>query len=143
MMDDTRHKETEGIMSLHVLCVDDNPGVRELITRYLTIDGHTVETATNGREGLGKFDAGRFDLVITDKDMPEMDGIQLAVASKQIAPSKPIIMLTAFADEMKAIGDIPADVDYLLSKPVTLTEFREALAQVINEQSEQARCGCV
>jgi len=124
------------IRSLHVLLVDDKPDVRDVISQYLLADGHTVETANNGREGLDKFyddthsKESRFDLVITDRAMPDMNGIQLAGFIKQIAPDKPIIMLTGFGDVMRITGDIPAEIDYLLSKPVTLNHFREALAKV-------------
>jgi len=116
---------------LHVLLVEDKLEVRDVITQYLLVDGHTVETANNGREGLEKFCKDRFDLVITDWAMPDMNGVQLATLIKEIAPNKPIIMLTVFGDTIKLTGDIPDAIDYLLSKPVTLDDFREALAKVI------------
>jgi len=128
---ESEEQETGAITrSLHVLLVDDEPDVRDIISRYLLADGHTVETANNGREGLENFYKSWFDLVITDRAMPGMNGIQLASLIKEIAPNKPIIMLTGFGDMMKITGDIPADVDYLLSKPVKLNDFREALAKV-------------
>jgi len=117
--------------SLHVLVVDDEPLVRELLTEYLVGDGHTVETATNGREGLEKFSAGQFNLVVTDRAMPEMSGDQLAVAIKQISPTTPVVLLTGFGDLMKEAGEHPAGVDAIMRKPITLTEFHEALAKVI------------
>lgn len=121
------------VHSLHVLLVDDEPMVCDVISRYLTLDGHTVEIANNGREGVEKFCKGRFDLVITDRAMPDMNGVELANLIKQHAPNNPIIMLTGFGDMMKVTGDMPASVDYLWSKPVTLSGFREALAEVIVE----------
>jgi len=118
---------------LHVLLVDDKPEVRDVITQYLLVDGHTVETANNGREGVEKFYKGKFDVVITDRAMPDMNGVQLVGFIKQIEPDKPVIMLTGFGDMMKVTGDIPMDVDYLLNKPVTLNNFRRALAKVTAE----------
>jgi len=117
--------------SLNILLVDDKPEVRDVITRYLRVDGHRVETAKNGREGLEAFYKGRFDLVITDRAMPDINGIELATLIKEIAPNKPIIMLTGFGDMMRVTGDIPASIDYLLNKPVMLNDFREALAKVM------------
>jgi CheY-like chemotaxis protein len=105
--------------------VDDKALVREMITTYLTSDGHTFETATNGREGLAKFKAGRFDVVITNRLMPDMDGLQLAVAIKQTSPNTPIIMLTATPPL-----DKPAEIDVILEKPVTLEVFRAGLKRV-------------
>ncbi|MBI1923428.1 response regulator [Candidatus Poribacteria bacterium] len=112
---------------LHILVVEDEPLVREVVTEYLTGDGHTVETATNGREGLAKFYAGHFDLVMTDKGMPEMSGDQLAAAVKQVAPNKPVILLTGFGDLMNASGEKPVGVDIIVNKPVTLSGLRKAL----------------
>lgn len=117
------------VRSLHVLLVEDRPIVRDVINEYLLVDGHTVETASNGSEGLEKFHKGGFDLVVTDKDMPEMSGDKMAPAIKQIAPEQPIIMLTGFGDMMKYAGEMPEGVDILLSKPIMLNEFREALTK--------------
>jgi len=82
---------------------------------------------------VNKFYKGKFDLVITDRVMPDMNGIQLGGFIKQIASNKPIIMLTGYGDMMKITGDIPVSVDYLLSKPVTLNDFRKGLARVTEE----------
>jgi len=130
-VEDEEQKTEATTRSLHVLIVEDKQEVRDVITEYLLVDGHTVETANNGREGLETFYKGRFDLVITDRAMPDMNGVQLANSIKQIAPDKPIIMLTGFGDMMRVSGDIPDAIDYLLNKPVTLSNFREALAKVI------------
>ena len=115
--------------SLHVLLVEDRAMVRDVISQYLLVDGHTVGTAINGRDGLEKFHEGKFDLVITDREMPDMNGDRLAVAIKQIAPKQHVIMLTGYGDMMKYVGEMPEGVDTLLSKPITLSDFREALAK--------------
>ena len=116
--------------SLHVLVLDDDPVICELIVEYLATDGHTAEVATSGREGLEKFRAGGFDLVVTDRAMPEMSGDQIAAAAKQIAPHVPVAMLTGFGDMMQASGEKPRDVDFLVGKPVTQAKLRAVLAKV-------------
>jgi PAS domain S-box-containing protein len=129
--DEEREQKTVVLpRSLHVLVVDDIPTVRDVVIAYLAADGHTFETATNGREGVEKFYKGKFDLVITDRAMPDMNGIQLAGLIKQLSANMPIIMLTGFGEMMKYVGEMPKGVDYLLSKPVRLNDFREALAEV-------------
>ncbi|MBI1926092.1 response regulator [Candidatus Poribacteria bacterium] len=115
---------------LHVLVVDDEPLVTEIIADYLTGDGHTVETATDGWDALEKFQKGWFDFVITDQAMPGMSGDRLAAVIKRIAPTKPIILLTGFGDLMNEAGEKPANVDFIVSKPITLSMFREVLHQV-------------
>ena len=116
--------------SQRVLVVDDDPAVLQLISTYLTTDGHFFETATDGQRGLEGFRAGRFDLVVVDKAMPGMNGDELAIAIKQLAPHMPVIMLTGFGDSMQVSGEQPAGVDVIVNKPVTLGQFRDALENV-------------
>ncbi len=118
---------------VHVLVVEDEPIVRKLVTEYLTGDGHTIEIATNGREGLEKFREGAFDLVLTDRAMPEKSGDWLAAAIKEEAPNTPVIMLTGFGDIMKATEESSPGVDLILAKPLMLKELRQALAKVMAE----------
>jgi signal transduction histidine kinase len=113
--------------SLNVLIVDDQPEIRYVLSSYLEHDAHTVVTAENGADALEKFRAGTFDLVITDRAMPKMNGDQLATANKEIAPREPVILLTAFADSERHVRD----VDLLLSKPASLRMIRQAIGKVM------------
>ena len=113
---------------MHILVVDDQTHVLELMTEYLVADGHTVATATSGRECLKKFRAGSFDLVITDMAMPSMNGEQLAAAVKQLAPNTPVMLLTGFGEMMEEAQEQLASIDLVLSKPVVLRELQHSLA---------------
>jgi CheY-like chemotaxis protein len=119
------------LRALRILVVEDEPTVCGIIAAYLARDGHAVETATSGTEGLKKYMAGQFDLVITDRAMPGLSGDQLTAAVKQKTPDRPVIMLTGFGDMMKAAGEKPEGVDFILAKPVSLDQLRKALAQVM------------
>lgn len=101
-----------------------------VLTECLTSDGHTVEAAANGDEALKRFLAGSFDLVVTDRAMPQMTGEQLAVAVKRVAPQTPIILLTGFGDMMNAYAQKPHGIDLILPKPITLAQLREAVAKM-------------
>jgi PAS domain S-box-containing protein len=118
---------------LRVLVVDDEPTVLKVIREFLISDGHAVETAANGREALEKFHPEQFDLVVTDRAMPDMNGDQLAAAIKKMTPNKPVILLTGFGELMLATGEHLQAVDLILSKPVTLLALRRAIAQVTAE----------
>jgi CheY-like chemotaxis protein len=118
------------IPPLRILVVDDEPLVRRLLADYLAIDGHAVETATNGRHALDRFRAGRYDLVVTDRAMPEMGGDELAAAIRRLSFDEPVIMLTGFGDLMLAADERPLGVDLVLSKPVTPAALRQAVARV-------------
>jgi len=123
--------------SLHVLLVDNDSTTRDILKEYLLLDGHTVETSTNGREGLEKFYASRFDVVITNRAMPDVNGVKLASHIKQIAPNKPVILLTGFigGHPTKDLHQKPADVDFVVNKPVTFDKFRETLRQIDSYQN--------
>ena len=105
---------------LHVLVVDDEPGIREVISAFLRSDGHDVTTASNGREGLREFETNPFDVVVTDRAMPEMNGDQMAGLIKQVKPDVPIVLLTGFGTLIESTGAQPPAIDVVLNKPVTL-----------------------
>lgn len=119
---------------LRILLVDDEAFVRDAIGEFLTSCGHAVEKACNGLEALEVFLVGRFDLVITDRAMPEMGGDQLAAAIKGMDPSQPVIMLTGFGDFMAAHGESVAGADEIIGKPVDLKRFSDAIARAVEER---------
>jgi PAS domain S-box-containing protein len=123
-----------------VLVVEDEAPLRRILTEFLAFDGHEVETAINGHDALEKFIArstddapdGRFDLVVTDLAMPGMSGDQLAATIKQLSPRTPVILLTGFGEVIRAAGDLPAGVDLIVPKPVSLSGLQQAVAQVLS-----------
>ncbi len=123
---------------LHMLVVDDEPSLREILAIFLAEDGHTVETAADGVEGLAAFRAHPFDLVITDKAMPGMNGEQFSAAIHNLVPNQPVIMLTGFGDLMNAAGELPIGVTVILGKPFVHAELRAALMQAMTGMGQAA-----
>ena len=119
------------VAPLRILVVEDEPLVREVLGVYLDEDQHNVTTAVNGRDGLEKYQAGEFDLVMTDRAMPEMNGDQLAQEIRKLNPKQPVLLLTGFGDLMAGSGEQPEGVDLVVSKPFTLTTLRNAIAKVL------------
>jgi len=79
-----------------ILVVDDDPFVLEMLTILLEEEGHTVDKAENGREALAKYSgATGTALIISDMNMPEMDGLELTREIRKVNPHIPIIILTA------------------------------------------------
>jgi signal transduction histidine kinase/ActR/RegA family two-component response regulator/uncharacterized membrane protein affecting hemolysin expression len=120
------------IEPLKVLCIDDEPLLRELIKEMLERDGHQVEVCDNGQSGLDEFRIARergspFDLVFTDLGMPYLDGRQVARALKQESPATPVILLTGWGAFMKEESTNQVDVDGIISKPPRSRELRETL----------------
>jgi signal transduction histidine kinase len=118
---------------LRVLAVDDDPVTLMVTVECMLSEHHDVETAVNGRDAFEKYqkEKGRFDLVVTDQGMPEMNGLQLAAAIKQTTSAPPIILLTGYGQALPTeSGSLPA-VDLVVSKPITRSGLREAIAKVI------------
>jgi CheY-like chemotaxis protein len=112
-----------------ILLVDDQESVREAISFLLKLDDHTVIEAADGAVALEMFMRGRFDLVITDFDMPKMKGNELAAKIKQAHPTQPILMLTAYAERLR---DSDNPVDVILDKPFQLQDLRQAMAELLS-----------
>jgi signal transduction histidine kinase len=125
------------MQALRVLVVDDQPAIREIVSAYLAEDQHIVETAADAREAMEKFRVDRFDLVITDRAMPEVNGDELAASIKEVQPREPIIMLTGFADLINESGGRPKNVDLVLTKPARLDDLRKAIFDVIVQNSSE------
>lgn len=120
---------------LHLLIVDDDTVLIKSMRDILESDGHTVVAASGGQDGINKFvDAvsseAPFNAVITDLGMPYVDGRRVAAAVKAASADTPVFLLTGWGTRLVAEGDIPAEVDRILSKPPKLRELRDALATV-------------
>ena len=123
----------KALTGLKVLLVEDNAVNRFLATKILANDGHTVVSAENGREALEQADRERFDLILMDLQMPEMDGFE---ATREIRRRErvsgirtPIIALTANAMRGDRERCLEAEMDDHLTKPFVSTELRNAIAR--------------
>jgi CheY-like chemotaxis protein len=111
-----------------ILLVEDQDLVRAALRMMLELDGHQVTEASNGAEALNSFTMGEFDLIITDFEMPMMKGNELAMSIKRMAPSLPILMITA---SDRARGEVDNPVDAVLNKPLTVPDLRGALGRLL------------
>ena len=119
-----------------ILIVEDEAPLRACLRMMLELEGHQVTEASNGAEALNLFYIGEFHLVITDFEMPVMQGNELAVAIKLLAPSLPILMVTGSG---RARRDASNPVDALLTKPFTTTDLRCALGKLLSARAESAQ----
>jgi CheY-like chemotaxis protein len=116
---------------LRVLLVEDDPLIQEVLMEYLDGEGYKVETASNGLDGLEKFAPGRFDVVLSDKAMPEMSGDQMALEIRKQCSKQPIILMTGYGDLMNAAGECPEGIDAVVGKPVSIAHLLETIAKVL------------
>ncbi len=118
--------------SLKILVAEDDSMVREVMVVYLSEGGYEITETENGRECVDAFTQadGKFDLVITDRAMPEMGGDEVALAVKRINPKVPVLLLTGFGELMNNEGEKPEGVDLVVGKPFSMTSLRNALDSV-------------
>lgn len=102
------------------LVVDDDPQVRDMLRDVLRNGGHTVVTAVDGADGVDKFKAQSFDIVITDLAMPRLNGLQLTRVCKTLRPHVPVLMLTGWGVMLTEAELAEHGVDEVVSKPVRM-----------------------
>jgi two-component system, chemotaxis family, chemotaxis protein CheY len=96
-----------GEMAKTILIIDDSPSIRQMVAFTLRTEGYTVIEAADGVDGLAKANAHTIDLVLSDQNMPNMDGITFVKALRGLPKfaATPILMLTTVhSDEIKAQG---------------------------------------
>lgn len=120
--------------SLHVLCIDDESIVREVLNDSLKNFNHQVTVASSGKDGIELFRGALrkkrpYEVVITDLGMPEMDGHQVARIIKAESPKTPVIMLTGWGTMMKEEGETAPEIDAIMSKPARIDELNNLLLE--------------
>ena len=116
-----------------LLIVEDDESVRALAARALERDGHTIDTAADGEEGLDRFVAaqGAYDLVVSDIRMPGMDGIEMARAAVARFPSLKILLITGYAEQRERAAELEGVVVGVVNKPFTLPQIRDEIARAM------------
>ena len=119
--------ETETNLGKRILLVDDERVTRELIRDLLAQDEHVVVEANNGAEAYALFTKGQYDLVMTDFLMPFVNGDELAVRIRQLAPQQPILMMTG--RDFKCRPGSP--VNAVLHKPFDYMDLQQEIAKLL------------
>jgi two-component system, cell cycle response regulator CpdR len=116
-----------------VLIADDEASMRALVARAISMDGHETVTAQDGAEALEILtrEDGAFDLLLTDIQMPIMDGIALALATARDFPGLTILLMTGFADQRERASNLNALVHDVITKPFSVADIRTAVADAL------------
>jgi two-component system, OmpR family, response regulator MtrA len=105
-----------------VLLVEDDPSIREVASLGLGGAGLSVETAADGREALVRFRAERYDLVVLDVMLPELDGLEVCRAIRR-SSRVPILMLSARSDTVDVVVGLELGADDYVTKPFEMSEL--------------------
>ena len=126
-------------MGKSILVVEDDELMRSFLTTILREDGYRITEAGNGQEGLERFLAGAYDLVITDLRMPGLSGLDLLLTGKKEKPETRWIIMTAFGSIGNAVEAMKAGLSDYLTKPFRdPEELRHVIRRVLKEaEAEQ------
>ena len=116
-----------------VLIADDEESMRLLVARAIAMDGHDIVTAQDGAEALDILtrEDGAFDLLLTDIQMPVMDGIALALSAARDFPNLTVLLMTGFADQRERASNLDAIVHDVITKPFSVADIRTAVADAL------------
>ena len=115
---------------MDILLVDDDRAMLASIGDFLKGRGHGLRTASDGAEALRLMEAAPPDLVISDIQMPEMDGIAFLKAVREQFPDLPVILMTGYATVNTAVAALRNRAYDYLEKPIQLTELQACMARV-------------
>jgi len=114
-----------------VVVVDDERDLAVMLARMLQGEGHEVRVCTRGAGALEPVEQERFDVLLTDVSMPDMDGWEVARRVKEIRPDLPVAVVTGWGSQFEGVDLASRGVDFLLSKPFTVTAARGLVARAL------------
>jgi len=117
-------------MSPHLLIAEDDPHIRDGLVAALESEGYRVTAASDGAQALSRFAEGRYDLVLLDVMMPEINGFDVCRQIRRKDRNVPIIMLTAKSEEIDKVVGLELGADDYITKPFGLRELLARLAAV-------------
>src|SRR5580658_4095684 len=116
-----------------ILIADDEASMRALVARAVAMDGHETVTAEDGAEALDILnrEAGAFDVLLTDIQMPVMDGIALALTAARDFPNLTVLLMTGFADQRERASGLNSIAHDVVTNPFSVADIRTAVADAL------------
>jgi CheY-like chemotaxis protein len=138
---ETSEGDTEEASALHILVVEDTPFNQKFVLRLLGRWGHTADVADNGRIALELLAPGKYDVILMDVQMPEMDGFEAteAIRERQYADGWghiPIIAMTAHAMKGDQERCLEVGMDAYVSKPISSELLRDTINDLVSRSGE-------
>lgn len=121
-----------------ILVVDDEENAREGLSRILSKEGYTVETAADGKEAIEVIKRLSFDLVITDMRMPYMDGFEVLREIKKLDQDVGVIMITAYGEVESYLEAMNLGAFEYINKPVRVNELKRVITKVLEDRRKRA-----
>ena len=125
------------VPGISILVVDDSEAVRDTVSVILSVCGYQCESAKNWLDAMERVRQSRFDAVVTDLEMPEMDGIALTREIRQQFSSLPVMVMTGHSDEEYRESAFRAGAKEFLSKPFDIPDLIKKLHGMLPGHKEQ------
>jgi DNA-binding NtrC family response regulator len=125
-------------MNKKALVIDDDMATLELMRFHLESESFEVVTAGNGKKGLSYVEEEEFDIILTDLNMPGLNGIEMVKRCKEISPETEIIMITGDGSASKAVEATKAGAFYYVEKPIDLEELNLLIEKAIERKKQNA-----
>jgi two-component system response regulator PilR (NtrC family) len=119
----------------NILIVDDEQSYRQLLSLVFEGDGHSIRTASNGREALELLHQDNADVIISDVKMPDMDGIEMLRSVRETQPDLGVILMTAFASVETAREAFKLGADDFIQKPFDVEELKLIVKKTLEKQA--------
>lgn len=119
-------------MEKTVLVADDEPSVREFIERALTLAGFLVTAVPDGHAALEALSRKKYDLLLTDIVMPDLDGIALALKVTKDYPATKILMMTGYSNQAQRAHNLDFLVHEVIAKPFTLEDITAKVSAALS-----------
>lgn len=114
-----------------ILIAEDEPAVRDFVTRALERAGHEVVAVADGEKAVTALAQGAFDMLLTDIVMPGMDGIALALKATSVQPGIKVLMMSGYAEERRRAHNLESLVHRVIAKPFSLDDITRAVREVL------------
>src|SRR5580765_5099761 len=118
-----------------LLIVDDEPGYRDVLKAIFQADGYSVTTAIDGRAAFAHLKSKKFDLIISDVRMPDIDGIELLKGAREIDPEIGVVLMTAFGTVDTAREAFKLGADDFIQKPFNNDELKTIVKRTLAKQA--------
>jgi two-component system NtrC family response regulator len=119
---------------LSVLVIDDESVICDACELVLSEKGHAVTMSNTGRDGLNAIRQGRYDIVLLDMKLPDIDGMEILKTVQQEKPGLRIIVMTGYSSISNAVDAIKQGADNYLAKPFTEDELIEAVEKACQDK---------
>jgi two-component system, OmpR family, response regulator len=124
---------------MHILVIEDDREAAAYLVRGLTESGHRVDLADDGRQGLARARADRFDAMVIDRMLPELDGLSIIAALRAAHDATPVLVLSALGDVEDRVVGLRAGCDDYLPKPFAFSELLARLEALTRRGNAETR----